>query len=90
MTDHRTATFDLACAKTATVRCVSCADKTCDALSEIDGVLRVECRSDAGFVTVEFDADRITEPELVSAMESYGARLSEEVVHAVWRITGLD
>jgi hypothetical protein len=62
----------------------------CEALSDVPGVVRVECDATGANVRVEYDTDRLGEADLEAEMDRFGLALSENVSHAAWKIVGLD
>lgn len=84
------ATFEIPAHVDSSIRCLGCAERVCQALQEVPGVMRVECDPAGGAVRVDYDDDRITEGELAGDLDRFGYDLSSAVRHAAWRITGLD
>lgn len=90
MTERTTATFELPSAPVSTMRCTACANRACEALVDVPGVMRVDCDSAGTSVSVEYDPGRVSESDLVAEMERFGLSFAEAVRHAAWRVTGLD
>jgi copper chaperone CopZ len=84
------ATFEIPGSAESAVRCLGCAERVCQALQEVPGVMRVECDPSGGAVRVDYDDERITEGELSEDLDRFGYDLSSAVRHAAWRIMGLD
>ncbi len=84
------ATFEIPANPETSVRCLGCAQRVCEALQDVPGVMRVDCDPTGGGVRIDYDDDRITERELTDDLDRFGYDLSTAVRHAAWRITGLD
>ena len=57
--------------------CPSCAGKVENALTDIDGVQTMDLRPTSGIATVTYTADRASEQEIVTAVESAGYEVAE-------------
>ncbi len=84
------ATFEIPTQAESPVRCLGCAERVCQAMQDVPGVMRVECDPNGGAVRVDYDDERITESELAEDLDRFGYDLSSAIRHAAWRITGLD
>jgi copper chaperone CopZ len=90
VSERATATFDLPGVQVSRVRCTACANRVCETLGTLPGVMRVDCDTVGGAVRVEFDPARITEADLAVETERFGLELADTLRHATWRVTGLD
>ena len=90
MTNRAVATFDLPGDESSRLRCTACANRACEALGDLVGVIKIDCDIPASAVRVEFDTTVVSEPELAAQMERFGLELARSVRHAAWRVTGLD
>ncbi len=84
------ATFEIPASPETSVRCLGCAQRVCEALQDVPGVMRVDCDPTGGAVRIDYDDERISEGELTEDLDRFGYDLSTAVRHAAWRITGLD
>ena len=90
MSERAVATFDLPRPGSAALRCAACANRACEAIAEVPGVLRIDCDAAGSTVRVEFDPVRVSESELATQMDRFGLEFAESVRHTAWRVTGLD
>lgn len=90
MSGHASATFELPASSGTSVTCAACANRACEAMGRVPGVMRVECDAAGQAVRVEFDTGRVSEADLAVEMERFGLELGSTLHHAAWRITGLD
>ncbi|MBI5232159.1 MAG: heavy-metal-associated domain-containing protein [Coriobacteriales bacterium] len=90
MTERASATFTLQGPRSDRARCMACAERVCESLQQVPGVGKVECNPSAGAVVVEYDAERVSEADLIAEVEHFEMTLAESVGHASWRISGLD
>jgi len=57
--------------------CPSCAGKVEKSLTRVDGIAHVDTRPTTGVVTVGYDADRVSEPDAVRAIERAGYEVTD-------------
>lgn len=70
--------------------CASCAERICAALRDLPGVIEVGCDRETGALAVTRDGGTLSARELDAAVRRIAAEEAGAVVHAAYRLTGLD
>lgn len=87
---RETAVFELPKERSTSLRCAACADRACEALGHVPGVVRVECDSAHSQVRVEFDARKATAGDIERRLSHSELEFEQAIAHKAWRISGLD
>lgn len=87
---RETAVFDLPKERSTSLRCAACADRACEAMGRVPGVVRVECDAVQSQVRVEFDAARVSADEISRRVTHFDLEFDQSIAHKAWRISGLD
>lgn len=90
MPQPTTHTFDLTALLTGPYYCTGCAGRVCEAVLAVPGVLEAGCDLESGTLTVAFDAELVTVAELQPLIERLALEAEGRVMHAAYRVAGLD
>lgn len=87
---RETAVFELPKEHSTSLRCAACADRACEAVGRLPGVMRVACDQNQSQVRVEFDPSRATADEIGARITRYDLEFEQSIAHKAWRVSGLD
>lgn len=90
MSELAKSTFDLAGLLTGEYYCAECAERVCDRVAHLPGVLDSSCDVAAGSLTVKHDPAVLTSAELAASVQLAAAEVTHDVGHAAYRLEGLD
>jgi len=82
--------FDLRDALPGERYCAACANRVCDAVREVAGIVDASCDVEAAELTVSYDPRALPVAELRRVVHRIALEAADAVGHAVYRVEGLD
>lgn len=70
--------------------CASCAERICAGVTALPGVVTADCDRESGSLVVTREGATLSARELDAAVRRIAAEEAGAVVHAAYRLTGLD
>lgn len=90
MSQLATQTYDLTKLLSGRYYCSACAARVCGEAELAEGVTSAHCDLEEGELTVTYHPSAIKPAELQALVERLALEASDRVLHAVYRVTGLD
>ncbi|HET6350720.1 MAG TPA: cation transporter [Coriobacteriia bacterium] len=87
---RETAVFELPKERSTSLRCTACADRACESVGRVPGVVRVECDSAHSQVRVEFNTLKTTAADIERQLSHSELEFEQAIAHKAWRVSGLD
>lgn len=90
MTTPLTHTFDLTKFLSGPYYCTGCAGRVCEEVLSVEGVSAAECDLEAGGLSITYDPGVLHLRDLESVIGRIALAAEDRVMHATYRVTGLD